>query len=95
MTSTIPGATTRDGRWYVAAEETRDELVAALHTQAARTREVIETTALDQLGKPGPRWDGGDPPPLERILLHLVQEYARHLGQLDIVVELATGTVGE
>jgi len=23
--------------------------------------------------------------------LHLVQEYARHLGQLDIVVELATG----
>jgi hypothetical protein len=26
---------------------------------------------------------------------HLVQEYARHLGQLDIVVELATGLPGE
>ena len=25
----------------------------------------------------------------------LWQEYARHLGQLDVVVELATGTVGE
>jgi hypothetical protein len=29
------------------------------------------------------------------VLFHLVQEYARHLGQLDVVVELATGTVGE
>jgi len=27
----------RDGRWYVAADETLEELVAALHTQAARS----------------------------------------------------------
>lgn len=90
-----PWGDAKDGRWHVAADETRDELVAALHAQAAHTRAVIETTELDQVGKPGPRWDGGDPPPLERILFHLVQEYARHLGQLDIVVELAGGTVGE
>jgi hypothetical protein len=32
---------------------------------------------------------------LERVLFHLLQEYARHLGQLDVVVELATGAVGE
>jgi hypothetical protein len=29
------------------------------------------------------------------VLFHLVQEYARHLGQLDVVVELATGATGE
>jgi hypothetical protein len=34
-------------------------------------------------------------PTLVRILFHLLQEYARHLGQLDVVVELATGTTGE
>jgi len=28
-------------------------------------------------------------------LLHLVQEYARHLGHLDIVAELIDGTQGE
>ncbi len=28
-------------------------------------------------------------------LLHLVKEYARHLGQLDIVAELANGHTGE
>ena len=35
------------------------------------------------------------PPTLERILLHLIQEYARHLGHLDIVSELAGGSLGE
>jgi len=43
------------------------------------------------VGQPGERWDGADPATLERVLFHVVQEYARHLGQLDIVVELATG----
>jgi hypothetical protein len=44
------------------------------------------------MGKPGPRWDGADPATLERILFHLVQEYARHL---DIVAELANGQIEE
>ena len=44
---------------------------------------------------PGERWEGAEPATLERVLLHLVQEYARHLGQLDVVVELGEGTIGE
>jgi uncharacterized damage-inducible protein DinB len=90
-----PFGDSRDGRWHVADDETTEELVAALHAQAARTRAVIETTDLAQPGKPGPPWEGADPAPLERILFHLVQEYARHLGHLDIVAELAGGPVGE
>lgn len=35
------------------------------------------------------------PAALERIAMHLVQEYARHLGQLDIAAELAGGNLGE
>jgi hypothetical protein len=90
-----PWGDARDDRWYVADEETRDELVAALRARGLRTRAVIEGTDLAGLGKPGPRWDGADPPPLERVLFHLVQEYARHLGHLDIVAELGGGPVGE
>jgi uncharacterized damage-inducible protein DinB len=90
-----PFADSRDGRWYVEPEETREELVATWHAQAARTRAVVETTDLTRPGVPGPRWEGADPAPLERVLFHLVQEYARHLGHLDIVVELAGGPVGE
>jgi len=88
-------ADSRDGRWYVGAGETLPELVAALHAQAARTRAIVESHDLADLGQPGDRWDGADPATLERILFHLLQEYARHVGHLDIAVELADGQVGE
>ncbi|MGD0065991.1 MAG: DUF664 domain-containing protein [Streptosporangiaceae bacterium] len=79
------------GRWSVADEETPASLLADLHEQAERSRAIITAHHLDEVGKPGERWDGADPATLERVLFHLVQEYARHLGQLDVVVELATG----
>jgi uncharacterized damage-inducible protein DinB len=90
-----PWADSRDGRWYVAPGETLTGLVAALHAQAARTRAIVESHDLAEVGQPGERWDGDDPPTLERILFHLLQEYARHLGHLDIVSELADGPAGE
>ncbi|MPZ80903.1 MAG: DUF664 domain-containing protein [Actinophytocola sp.] len=94
-----PWADELDGRWHVAPTETLDSVVAALRTQAAHTRAVVERTDLSTLGAPGPDWPAaelsGEPPTLERVLFHLLQEYARHLGQLDIVSELADGPVGE
>jgi Protein of unknown function (DUF664) len=92
---TDPWADSRDGRWHVAADETLAGLVAALHEQAARTRVIVESHDLADVGQPGERWDGADPPALERILFHLLQEYARHVGHLDIVSELADGETGE
>jgi uncharacterized damage-inducible protein DinB len=90
-----PWADNRDGRWHVDAGETLEQLVAALHTQAARSRAVVESHDLADIGQPGERWDGADPAALERILFHLLQEYARHVGHLDIVSELAGGPAGE
>ena len=90
-----PWGDTREGRWYVPAEESLSQLTTALVTQGERTRAVIESHDLSEIGQPGPRWNGADPPTLERILFHLLQEYARHLGHLDIVAELADASVGE
>ena len=90
-----PWGDNRDKRWYVAPEETLADLVAALHSQAARSRAVVEAHDLTDVGKPGERWDGDAPARLDRILFHLVQEYARHVGHLDIVSELAGGQTGE
>ena len=90
-----PWGDRRDGRWYVGPDETLDELEAGLLAQAARTREIVESHDLDEVGQPGDRWDGAEPPTLERVLFHLLQEYARHVGQLDIVAEIAGGPVGE
>jgi uncharacterized damage-inducible protein DinB len=90
-----PWGDRRDGRWYVGPDETLDGLEAALLAQAGRTREIVESRGLDEVGRPGDRWDGAEPPTLERVLFHLLQEYARHVGQLDIVAEIAGGPVGE
>jgi hypothetical protein len=83
------------GRWMVGPGETRDGLLADLREQGARSRAVIGSHDLTEVGAPGERWDGGDPATLERVLFHLLQEYARHLGHLDVVTELATGLAQE
>lgn len=90
-----PWGDRRADRWYVAPEETRDDLMAALRTQGAHTATVVAVSDLSAVGAPGPRWEGAEPASLERVLFHLLQEYARHLGHLDIVTELAGGPTGE
>ena len=82
-------------RWSVGPDETAATLLADLRAQAARSRAIVEAHRLDEAGQPGDRWDGADPATLERVLFHLLQEYARHVGHLDIVTELATGRTGE
>jgi hypothetical protein len=49
----------------------------------------VQIAGMSSPRRPAPVWS------LERVLFHLLQEYARHLGHLDIVVELATGSIGE
>ena len=83
------------GRWYVSDDADPADLVADLRAQGERTRAVIAANDLDAIGRPGPRWDGAPPASLERVLFHLLQEYARHVGHLDIVAELAGTPLGE
>ncbi len=90
-----PWADNRDGRWYVGPDESVGGLVEALQSQAARSTAVITSHELADVGVPGDRWDGAEPASLERVLFHLLQEYARHLGHLDIVRELIDRSTGE
>ncbi len=90
-----PWADSRDDRWYVAPDRTLDELLDALAVRAAHTRKVVDSHDLAEVGQPGERWSGAEPATLERVLFHLLQEYARHAGHLDIAAELAGGPTGE
>jgi len=92
---TDPWADQRDDRWFVADGESLDSLLAGLAEQAERSRAIIEAHDLAEVGQPGERWAGAQPATLERVLFHMLQEYARHVGHIDIVCELATGTAGE
>ncbi len=90
-----PWGDRRGDRWYVGPGETFAELADAAREQAARSAAVIARHDLAEVGRPGERWAGRPPATLERVLFHLLQEYARHVGHLDIVCELADGDVGE
>ncbi len=84
-----------DGGW-VSPEVGVAELVRRLTETGARSRAIVEAHELTELAATGGRFGGEEPPPqLQWILLHLVQEYARHAGHLDIARELIDGATGE
>jgi uncharacterized damage-inducible protein DinB len=89
-----PWGDQRDGHWYVGAEESLGDLVSGLRHQAAVTRRIVRSHDLAEVGQPGERWDGEPPASLERVLFHLLQEYARHVGHADIVRELLDAEAG-
>jgi uncharacterized damage-inducible protein DinB len=74
-------------RWSVPPGVTAESLVQRLRAIGARTSAILREHALDERGQPGGRFDD-DPPSLEWICFHVLAEYARHAGHLDIVVEL-------
>ncbi|KAA1426109.1 DUF664 domain-containing protein [Nocardioides antri] len=76
-----------EGRWQVADGVSAEELADRLEAIGARTREVLASYPLDALSSQGGRF-AADPPSLEWICFHVLAEYARHAGHLDIVVEL-------
>jgi uncharacterized damage-inducible protein DinB len=70
-------------------ELTRDAALAAYSTQAIATDAVVRATPLDAPC----RW--GEGTDLRWVLLHLINETARHAGHADATRELLDGTTGE
>jgi hypothetical protein len=75
------------GRWYVAPDVTAEELAERLRAIGNRTRSVLRDFPMAATASPGGRF-ADDPPSLEWICFHVLAEYARHAGHLDIAVEL-------
>lgn len=76
-----------DARWAVPESVDAEELAERLRQLGERTRAALREHRLDERSAVGGRF-AGDPPTLEWICFHVVAEYARHLGHLDIAVEL-------
>jgi Protein of unknown function (DUF664) len=83
-----------EGGWRVPGEVTAADVTGMLRTVGAETTELLEKTPLSTLAATGGRFDD-DPPALAWICFHVLQEYARHAGHLDIAVEFAGGHRGE
>jgi uncharacterized damage-inducible protein DinB len=80
----------------VGSEETVEEVRALFLAECDASRRIVAGADLQELPRPGTAFNPSEPhPALIWILFHVLQEYARHAGHLDVVRELADGTVGE
>jgi uncharacterized damage-inducible protein DinB len=70
------------------------ELLDEYEAQAARTDEVIATHDWDA-GSKRINTATGEPMALRFIIMHLIEETARHNGHIDILRELADGVTGD
>ena len=87
----------RDWDWNSAAGDTPAQLLELWHDTCALSRLnillALETDSLDQLAKR--TWQDGNSPSLRWILVHMIEEYARHNGHADLLREAIDGQVGE
>lgn len=85
-----------DGRWLVRPDESLDGILADLAAGGVRTRQIVTSHDLSAPGALGGRFtQESERPSLAAILFHVLQEYSRHLGHLDIARELIDGRTGE
>jgi uncharacterized damage-inducible protein DinB len=90
----IDWAADPDHEFRTAAELTPDELRERYRETCARSREVVAAAdSLDQLSVERQR--NGEHFDLRWMLLHLIEETARHAGHADLLREAVDGTVGE
>ena len=87
----------RDWDWNSAATDTPEQLLRLWHDACELSRldvaTALEIGVLGQLAKSS--WPNGDSPSLRWILVHMIEEYARHNGHADLLREAIDGQVGE
>ena len=77
---------------FQSAGQSIDAAIAAYRERHARTDAIV--MSLPSLTEPCRGWDGGGKD-LRWVLLHLINETARHAGHADAVRELLDGLTGE
>ena len=95
-----PHSSDPDSDWHHGPDDTLAVAIAALHSEITKARAVVAaTTSLDDVTA----IDVGPPDDPERygrrslrwILVHMIEEYARHCGHADFLREAIDGSVGD
>jgi len=90
-------ATYPDWEFESAQGESTETLFSNWNASVALSEKVLAETlvngGLDQLAKR--MWPSGESPSLRWILVHMIEEYARHNGHADFIRESIDGQTGE
>lgn len=80
-----------DADFRIEPDDTIESVVAFYRAEVERSREITSAaTSLDDIARNPNR-----PHTLRRILLHMIEETARHNGHADVLRELTDGATGE
>lgn len=86
-----------DWDWHSAAEDSSEQLHAIWEDTVARSRslvaEALADGGLERLARRA--WPDGRSPSLRWIVVHMIEEYARHNGHADLIRESVDGQTGE
>jgi uncharacterized damage-inducible protein DinB len=86
-----------DWDWHSAAADTPEQLHAIWQEAVAESRslvtEALADGGLERLARQP--WPDGRAPSLRWILVHMIEEYARHNGHADLLRESVDGLTGE
>ena len=82
----------RDRDMHPPAGATVAEAVAALESEIATARPIADAADLDQHGAVLLE---GEPVSMRWILVHMIEEYARHAGHMDLLREAVDGQTGD
>ncbi|MGK5642574.1 DinB family protein [Streptomyces sp. URMC 126] len=86
-----------NGGFDLAPGDRLDEALAAWRAEVALGRELIADASLDDVGRLSPeeaKGLGSEEVSLRWILIHLIEEYARHNGHADLLRETVDGVTG-
>jgi uncharacterized damage-inducible protein DinB len=75
------------------AETLMANWAASIQLSESILDDCLQAEGLDQLAKR--KWPNGESPSLRWILVHMIEEYARHNGHADFIRESIDGSVGE
>lgn len=95
-----PSEEDADADWHHSPDDTLAAAVAIMHEQIANARAIVAATdSLDQLtaiavGPPDDP-DRFGPRSLRWVMVHMIEEYARHCGHADIIRENIDGAVDD
>ena len=88
--------TEADWEWQSAADDTPEQLMSLWREAVGRSRAAVAAAlaegGLDRLAV---RTSWTEAPSLRRIMVDMIEEYARHTGHADLIRESVDGLVGE
>ena len=87
-----------EAEWENASADTGEELRRLWCERVDRSRDVVASALAAgeaALGTTHPAWDGQGRPSLRWVLVHMIEEYARHNGHADLLRQSVDGETGE